>query len=52
MMLLSAAGLWFGIGEALYMIIGAVCMILGNAAGTSWELLVQIAKHKRSDLVR
>ena len=48
MMLLTALGLWFGIGEVLYMMIGAICMILGNAAGTSWELLVQIAKKKRT----
>lgn len=48
MILLTAAGLWLGIGEMLYMMIGAVCMILGNAAGTSWELLVQIAKQRRS----
>jgi hypothetical protein len=46
--LLTAAGLFFGIGELLYMMIGGVCMILGNAAGTSWELLVQIAKQKRA----
>jgi hypothetical protein len=45
--LLAAAGLFFGIGEMLYMMVGGVCMILGNAAGTSWELLVQIAKQKR-----
>ncbi len=48
MILVTALGLWFGIGEALYMMIGAICMILGNAAGTSWELLVQIAKQKRT----
>lgn len=52
MMLLTALGLWFGIGEMLYMMIGAVCMILGNAAGTSWELLVQIAKHKHTSQAR
>ena len=46
--LLTAVGLFFGIGELLYMMIGGVCMILGNAAGTSWELLVQIAKQKRA----
>lgn len=45
--LFTALGLFFGIGELLYMMIGGVCMILGNAAGTSWELLVQIAKQKR-----
>ena len=48
LMLLTALALFFGIGQMLYMMIGAVCMILGNAAGTSWELLVQIAKQKRA----
>jgi hypothetical protein len=47
LMLLTAVGLWLGVGEALYMMTGAVSMILGNAAGTSWELLVQIARQKR-----
>ena len=47
LMLLTAAGLFFDIGAMLYLMISAVCMILGNAAGTSWELLVQIAKQKR-----
>lgn len=48
MMLLTALGLWFGIGEMLFTMTGAVCMILGNAAGTSWELLVKIAKTKNA----
>ena len=29
-------------------LLGGTCMILGNAAGTSWDLLVQIAKHRRA----
>ena len=48
MMLLTAAGLWLHIPEMLYMMVGSMCMILGNAAGTSWELLVQIARHRRA----
>jgi len=48
MMLLTAVGLILGIPEMLYMMVGAMCMILGNAAGTSWELLVQIARHRRA----
>ena len=48
MMLLTAVGLMLGIPEMLYMMVGSMCMILGNAAGTSWELLVQIAKHRRA----
>jgi hypothetical protein len=31
-------------------LVGAMGMILGNAAGTSWELLVEIAKHRRTAL--
>jgi hypothetical protein len=48
MMLLTAVGLVLGIPEMLYMMVGAMGMILGNAAGTSWELLVQIAKQRRA----
>jgi hypothetical protein len=48
MMLLTAGGLMLGLSEMLYMMVGSICMILGNAAGTSWELLVQIAKHRRA----
>ena len=47
LILVTAAGLLTGIPEMLYMMVGPVCMILGNAAGTSWELLVQIARHRR-----
>ena len=48
MMLLTAVGLALGIPEILYMMVGSMCMILGNAAGTSWDLLVEIAKHRRA----
>ncbi len=48
MMVLSAIGLANGISEMLYFMIGGICMALGNAAGTSWELIVQVAKHKKS----
>ena len=48
MMLVTAAGIYVGIPEMLYMMVGAMCMILGNASGTSWELLVQIARHRRA----
>ena len=48
MMFLTAAGLMLRIPDMLYMMVGAMCMILGNAAGTSWELLVQIARHRRA----
>lgn len=29
--------------------VGAVCMLLGNAAGASWDLLVRVARIKRAD---
>ena len=48
MMLLTAIGLGLGILDMLYMMVGSTCMILGNAAGTSWDLLVEIAKHRRA----
>jgi len=48
MMLLTAVGLYLGIPESLYFMVGGTCMILGNAAGTSWDLLVQIAKQRRA----
>lgn len=48
MMVLSALGLLAKVPEALYLMISGTCMALGNAAGTSWELIVQVAKHKRT----
>jgi hypothetical protein len=33
--------------EALFLIVGALCMLLGNAAGTSWDLLVRVARIRR-----
>jgi len=48
MILLTAAGVFLGIPEMLFMMVGSMTMILGNATGTSWELLVQIAKHRRA----
>ena len=48
LILLTAVGVSLGIPEMLFMMVGSMTMILGNAAGTSWELLVQIAKHRRA----
>lgn len=31
-----------------YYLVGFVCMLLGNAAGSSWDLLVQVGKIKRA----
>lgn len=47
MMVLTAIGIGLGIFDMLYLMVGAVCMILGNAAGTSWDLLVQMARQRR-----
>lgn len=44
---LSGFGVMNGVPETLYFMIGGICMALGNAAGTSWELIVQVAKHKK-----
>jgi hypothetical protein len=33
--------------QILYLVVGAVCMLLGNAAGTSWDLLVRTARIRR-----
>ena len=43
--MLIAIGL--GIEELMNWVIPAFCMLLGNAAGTSYELLVSIARHKQ-----
>ena len=48
MMLVTAWGLYAGVPESLYFMVGGTCMILGNAAGTSWDLLVQIARQRRA----
>ena len=32
-----------------FWVVGAVCMLLGNAAGASWDLLVRVARIKRAD---
>jgi hypothetical protein len=44
---LSGLGIALGIEELMNWVIPAFCMLLGNAAGTSYELLVSIARHKR-----
>jgi 4-amino-4-deoxy-L-arabinose transferase-like glycosyltransferase len=33
----------------VYWMVGAVSMLLGNAAGSSWDLLVQVGRLKRSE---
>lgn len=35
--------------ELLYFVIGALCMLLGNAAGASWDLLVRTARIRRRE---
>lgn len=34
--------------ELLYFVIGALCMLLGNATGASWDLLVRTARIRRA----
>ena len=48
LMLSAGLGVRLGIPQMLYQMIGAVGMILGNAVGTSWELLVKVAQQKRA----
>ncbi|MEO5617288.1 MAG: hypothetical protein ABIS67_05925 [Candidatus Eisenbacteria bacterium] len=38
-----------GSPRSMMFLIGAVCMLLGNASGTSWDLLVRVARLKRSN---
>lgn len=52
MILFVGVGLLMGIPEVLYQMIAACCMLLGNAAGTSWELLVRVAASKRAEQAR
>jgi hypothetical protein len=35
--------------DMMHFVIGGICMLLGNAAGTSWDLLVGVARIKRGD---
>jgi len=35
--------------EFLYWLVGTVCLLLGNAAGASWDLLVRTAKIRRHE---
>jgi len=44
---LSGLGIGLGVQELMNWAIPAFCMLLGNAAGTSYELLVTVARHKR-----
>ena len=36
--------------EMMNFVTGAVCMLLGNAAGASWDLLVRMARIKKDDV--
>ena len=38
--------------DTMLFVIGAMCMLLGNAAGTAWDLLVRVAMIKRSEAKR
>lgn len=46
--LLTGVGLLItGVPEMMGFAVGGVCMLLGNAAGASWDLLVRVAKIKK-----
>jgi hypothetical protein len=45
--IVSGVGIGFGIPELMSWTIAAFAMLLGNAAGTSFELLVYVARHKK-----
>lgn len=38
--------LWQGEGIGLFVMIGPICLLLGNATGSAWDLLVQVGKLK------
>lgn len=41
--------LWIGDGYGAFMMIAPVCMMLGNATGSAWDLLVQLGRLKAQD---
>ena len=45
----SAYQLWLGFGTGLFMMIGTICTMLGNGAGSAWDLLVQVGRLKVKD---
>lgn len=47
LMVMSGVGIGYGIQELMNWAIPAFCVLLGNAAGTSFELLVHVARQKR-----
>lgn len=46
-LIISGIGIGFGIQELMNWTVAAFTMLLGNAAGTSFELLVHVARHKK-----
>ena len=38
--------IWNGEGYGMFMMIGPICLLLGNATGSAWDLLVQVGKLK------
>lgn len=43
----TGAGIMLGNQDLLHWAVGAFCVLLANAAGTSFELLVHVARHKK-----
>lgn len=51
-LLISLTGLsmlWLHTAELFFLIISALCLLLGNATGTSWDLLVRSARIRRHE---
>jgi len=46
-LVVAGLGVALGIPELMNWTLPAFCMLLGNAAGTSFELLVHVARHKQ-----
>ncbi len=47
LLVMSGLGIGLGIQELMNWAIPAFCALLGNAAGTSFEMLVHVARHKK-----
>lgn len=49
MIVIVGIGILAGRYELMFWMVAVVCLLLGNAAGISWELLVRVARAKRED---
>lgn len=49
MSLYGAFLLWNRVGYGVFIMITPICMILGNATGTAWDLMTQVGRLKAQD---